>query len=104
MIVFKLIGVEVPIVSKRGDHGGTVDALVLIYGVLYIVDFKGLNVRSFANITRGEIPPQYAMQIGDYGMLWNAMKNRNGHSKVTHGLLITESKGGPDPKHPNRAS
>lgn len=98
--VFKLIGVEVPIVSKRGDHGGTVDALVLIYGELYIVDFKGLNVRTFGSITRGEIPPQYGMQLGDYQMLWNATKDRNGQPKVTRGLLVSESKGGPDPKHP----
>lgn len=94
--VFKLIGVEVPIISKRGDHGGTVDALVLIYGVLYIVDFKGLNVRAFGEITRGTIPPSYAVQLADYGMLFNSQKKNNG--KISHGLLVSENKGGPTPK------
>lgn len=107
--VFKLFGVEIPIVSKRGDHGGTVDALCAIYQLPYIVDFKGLNVRAFSNITRGEIPPQYAMQLSDYGMLFNAStalkkaKRKHGASaetKLHRGLLVTESKGGPDPKHP----
>src|SRR3954466_6488051 len=94
--IFKLIGVEVPILSKRKDHGGTADALVLIYGELYIVDFKGLNVRSFGEITRGSIPPQYAMQLADYGMLFNSQKKNNG--RISKGLLITENKGGPTPK------
>lgn len=95
--IFKLIGVEVPIVSKRKDHGGTVDAIVLIYGELYIVDFKGLNVRTFGEITRGTIPPQYAVQIADYGMLFNSQK-QNGF-KIFKGLLVSENKGGPTPKH-----
>jgi hypothetical protein len=98
--IFKLIGVEVPILSKRKDHGGTVDAIVLIYGELYIIDFKGLNVRSFGEITRGTVPIPYAVQIADYGMLWNSQKkNGNGVVKISKGLLVTENKGGPTPKH-----
>lgn len=100
--VFSLVAVEVPIVSKRGDHGGTVDALVSIERELYIVDFKGLNVRTFVEITRGFIPPEYALQIADYGMLFNANRKTQkqaGGVKIAKGLLITESKGGPDPKH-----
>lgn len=95
--VFKLIGVEVPILSKRGDHGGTVDALCLIYGELYIVDFKGLNVRTFGEITRGTIPPSYAVQLSDYGMLFNSQKKNNG--RISKALLVSENKGGPTPKH-----
>jgi hypothetical protein len=96
--IFKLYGVEVPIVSKRGDHGGTVDAICAVYERPVITDFKGLNVRTFAEIVRGYIPPQYAVQLTDYGMLYNSQRN-NDH-KISNALLITESKGGPDPKHP----
>jgi hypothetical protein len=95
--IFKLIGVEVPILSKRKDHGGTVDALALVNAEPYIIDFKGLNVRTFGEITRGYIPRQYSVQLSDYGMLYNA-KNV-GKPKISKGLLIVESKGGPDPKN-----
>lgn len=97
--VFKLVGVEVPILSKRKDHGGTVDAIVLIYGELYIVDFKGLNVRTFGEITRGYIPQQYAVQLSDYGMLYNSQKASGGVGKISKALLVSENKGGPDAKH-----
>lgn len=97
--VFTLHGVEVPITSKRKDHGGTADALCSIYEKPYIVDVKGLNVRSFGQISMGQIPPQYAFQLTDYAMLYNAAL-RNGGSKISDGLLLTENKGGPDPKHP----
>lgn len=96
--IFTLIGVEVPIISKRKDHGGTVDALCLVYGEPTVVDFKGLNVRSFTNITYGTVPESYLVQMADYGMLYNSQ--RNGTNKISHGLLVTENKGGPDPKHP----
>lgn len=95
--IFQLVGVEVPIVSKRKDHGGTVDALCLIHGELYIVDFKGLNVRTFGQIAHGAVPPQYAVQLADYGMLYNSQL-KNG-SKISKALLVSENKGGPDPKH-----
>lgn len=98
--VFRLIGVEVPIVSKHRDHGGTVDAIVFIYGELYVVDFKGLNVRTFGEITRGYIPEDYAVQIGDYGMLYNAAANRMGLPRISKGLLVSENKGGPVNKQP----
>jgi hypothetical protein len=103
---FQLLGVEVPVVSKRGDHGGTVDALVSIQNKLYLVDFKGLNVRSFQEIARGFIPPEYVMQLADYGMLYNSLpessllKTATGHPKIFTGLLVSENKGGADAKHP----
>lgn len=96
--VFALHAVEIPIISKRGDHGGTVDGLCSVHGEPLIVDFKGLNVRAFTNIARGNLPVDYALQIGDYGMLYNSMV-KNGKSELTRGLLIAENKGGPDPKH-----
>jgi|SRR5215471_4212808 len=96
--VFKLIGCEIPVVSKRGDHGGTVDAMCFIHGEFYIPDFKGLNVRTFSEITRGYVPIDYALQIADYGMLFNSQRVTG--APKAKGLLISENKGGPDPKHP----
>lgn len=97
--IFKLLGVEVPIVSKRKDHGGTVDALVLLYGEPVIIDFKGLNVRMFTEISRGYIPPDYVIQLTDYGMLYNSAKRTKDGLKIFRALLVSENKGGPDAKH-----
>lgn len=99
---FQLIGCEVPVRSKHGDHGGTIDALGLVHGKPYVIDFKGLNVRDFGKIARGDIPIQYVIQLADYGMLFNSALLRKNASelKIQTGLLITENKGGPDPKHP----
>jgi len=96
--VFKLLACEIPIQSKRGDHGGTVDAGCFIYRDFYILDFKGLNVRTFGEITLGYIPLDYSLQIADYGMLWNSQRVVG--APKARGLLIAENKGGPDPKHP----
>jgi hypothetical protein len=96
--IFKLYGVEVPIVSKRKDHGGTVDALCSVYNEPVIVDFKGLNVRTFTNITFGNVPESYLLQLPDYAMLYNSQ--RNGVEPVSKGLLIAENKGGPSAKYP----
>lgn len=98
--VFQLLGVEVAITSKRGDHGGTVDAIVLIYGVPYIIDFKGLNVRSFGEITRAFVPHEYEVQLADYMMLWNSIRKKPYPFRIEKALLIAENKGGPDAKHP----
>ena len=95
--IFKLHGVEVPILSKHKDHGGTADGLVSIYKQPYLVDFKGLNVRAFAQIVNGTIPSQYVMQLADYGMLFNSQR-QNGF-QIFSGLLVSENKGGPDRKH-----
>lgn len=97
--IFKLIGVEIPILSKHKDHGGTADALCLIYGEPIIADFKGLNVRTFGEITRGYIPGEYAIQLADYQMLSNSGRV-SGRPRITKGLLVVENKGGPDNKHP----
>jgi hypothetical protein len=97
--IFTLHGVEVPIVSKHRDHGGTVDALCSVYKEPVIVDFKGLNVRAFGEITRGFVPPQYASQLSNYAMLYNAAIRNGDSPKISRGLLVSENKGGPDPKH-----
>ena len=96
---FKLVAVEYPLISKRGDHGGTIDALCEIDREPLIIDFKGLNVRAFTQIARGEIPHDYRIQCADYGLLYNANKKR-ATRKVKRVLLIAENKGGPTNDYP----
>lgn len=98
--IFKLVACEYPILSKRKDHGGTVDVFSFIYREPFIIDFKGLNVRDFGKIVRGEASG-YEIQLTDYMMLYNAFPpNRvNGH-RIERALLIAENKGGPDNQHP----
>ena len=107
--VFQLVGVEVPILSKRKDHGGTIDVLARIHGKLYPIDFKGLNVRTFGEITRGVMPTQYAVQVADYMVLLNSSKDIRSLDYIfgTHpgsvfdkALIVSENKGGPTASHP----
>jgi hypothetical protein len=96
---FKLIAVEHQIISKHGDHGGTIDVLCEVDREPLIVDFKGLNVRDWGKIARNEIPGAYRIQCADYGMLYNASKDRPA-GKVKRVLLIAENKGGPTNDYP----
>lgn len=98
--IFRLIECEYGILSKRKDHGGTVDVLCSIHGEIFIVDFKGLNVRDFGKIVRGEASG-YEIQLTDYMMLFNAQpKHFADGNRVTRALLVAENKGGPDNQHP----
>lgn len=112
---FILLDCELPVMSKRGDHGGTIDVLAVIDGELTIVDVKGLNVRSFQKIDSGEAIHEYSIQVGDYIMLWNSgVRHRmkvlpdniaevtgwKEWPKITIGIILAENKGGPDPRHP----
>jgi hypothetical protein len=112
---FILLDCELPVMSKRGDHGGTIDVLALIDGELVIVDVKGLNIRSFQKIDANESIHEYTIQVGDYIMLWNSGVRHRLKSvpdnitevtgwtewpRVTKGIVLAENKGGPDAKHP----
>ena len=97
--IFQLWGLEIPVVSKHGDHGGTLDALCFIYGKPYVLDFKGVNVRTFGQACMGEVEMKYKIQISDYAMLVNASKEIK-IPKIEDALIIYENKGGPDSKHP----
>jgi hypothetical protein len=94
----ELVAVEKPVLSKRKDHGGTPDAVVQIAGRNLLIDFKGLNVRDFGKIVRGDVPPEYALQLSDYAMLINS--SREWDIAIDGALLVVESKGGPDSSHP----
>lgn len=98
--IFQLIDVEHRIMSKHGDHGGTVDALVSCHSEPLIVDFKGLNVRDFGNIARGGASG-YELQLADYMVLKNSERKRVVQvGPISRALLVTENKGGPDSQHP----
>lgn len=113
---FVLLDCELPVMSKRGDHGGTIDVLALLEGELVVIDVKGLNVRAFQKIDSGERIHDYVIQVGDYMMLWNSgVRHRmkvipeniteltgwNQWPRVTKGIILAENKGGPDPRHPS---
>lgn len=112
---FMLLDCEVSVLSKRKDHGGTIDVVCLNDGELQIVDVKGLQRNSFYKVDENRAPHEYRMQVGDYMMLWNAavthnrikptasMKKNFGweqYPKVHTGIILAENKGGPDARHP----
>lgn len=97
--VFEILGFEVPIQSKRGDHGGTADVIAAIHAEPYVVDLKGLNVRTFGEITRGKTPESYEIQLADYMVLFNAQRPKPPY-RIEKAILVSENKGGPDNKHP----
>lgn len=91
-------GFEVPILSKRGDHGGTVDGIVHVFEEPFILDAKGLNVRTWGEITRDYVPVEYSIQLTGYMILWNSRKDSP--FRIEKSLLLAENKGGPDSRHP----
>jgi len=118
---FILVDVELPIMSKRKDHGGTLDVLALYNTEPLIIDVKGLNVRSFNAVDRNEVSDnnhKYRIQVTDYGMLFNSALQRGAWTppepvleymkyqgmkefpKVKRMVLLAENKGGPDQTHP----
>lgn len=112
---FLLIDCEIPVSSKRKDHGGTIDVLCIYKKEPLIVDVKGLNVRSFHSVDKGESPHAYRIQVADYGMLLNSAITSGRYKvpsfalehlgmkslpKLTRGIILAENKGGPDLNHP----
>ncbi len=109
---FMLLELELPVMSKHGDHGGTIDALALIYGEPFLIDVKGLNVRGFQNVDFGTLQDEYRIQLADYIMLFNAQRGwpiaeswkkvlgLEKFPKIERGIILAENKGGPDSGHP----
>lgn len=85
--LLELLGVELRVFNDAGDFVGTIDAIVRIAGKVYIVDFKGMNVRSFQKFVNEGITWGHGLQITGYGMIY-----KNG---IAGGLLVGESKAGP---------
>jgi hypothetical protein len=97
----KLLGCEIPLLSKHKDHGGTLDVLMTIDEIPYAVDIKGLNVYTFGQVVKDNPPNQYVVQVGDYMMLANAIRQKVWPTlpRITNGILLVENKGGPDASH-----
>jgi hypothetical protein len=91
--VIELLGCEIYVKSKRGDYGGTLDALVRINDELYIVDFKGMNAHNFMDFLSHGVSDGYTLQIAGYGMLVSTSKEHTG--SVENCLLVGENKNGP---------
>ena len=85
--LLELVGVEVRVFSKTGDFVGTIDAIVRINGKLYIIDFKGMNVRSFQQFVSDGLEEKHGIQITGYGMIYG--------KDIEGCLLVGESKAGP---------
>ena len=98
--------VEVPVISKRGDHGGTVDAIAAISGEPFVIDAKGVNLRTFQQAVKGKVSDDYRIQIADYIVLVNSGiltpndKPLKLKKRIESSILLFESKAGPDQFHP----
>lgn len=88
-----LLGVEVRVHNEAGDFVGTIDAIVSINGRIYIVDFKGMNVRSFQKFINEGVTLSHGIQITGYGMIYS--NNPDFLKHLEGGLLVGESKAGP---------
>jgi hypothetical protein len=115
---FILIDVEIPVMSKRKDHGGTIDAVgyLVEHELPVLIDYKGWNVRNWQAALKG-IDHSTRIQVVDYMMLLNsnggwlnllavedqeALKSTGVKlpEKIQDALVLAINKGGPDPKHP----
>lgn len=112
---FILIDIEIPVMSKRKDHGGTVDAIGYLVDLELpvAIDYKGWNVRNFQAALKGA-PHSARIQLTDYMMLLNAGSWKwpvpvveaieaagfKVPRRIKDGLILAVNKGGPDYAHP----
>jgi hypothetical protein len=88
-----LIDVEVRVYHPDGDFAGTIDAIVIIDGEPYVVDFKGMHVREFQRFVRDGPDKKQRTQVVGYAMIVNLQGSPV--SGVCTCLFIEESKAGP---------
>lgn len=113
---FMLVDVEIPVMSKRKDHGGTIDAVgyLVEHDLPVLIDYKGWNVRNWNQALRG-LDHSTRIQVVDYMMLLNSNGGwkrllkieereldvfQKAPEKIDDALILAVNKGGPDPKHP----
>jgi hypothetical protein len=89
----ELIDVELRVANRSGDFAGTIDAVVKINGVIYIIDFKGWNTMLFMSLVRNGLSEKEKQQIVGYAILLNSTDTF--HFVVNDCLLVAEHKGGP---------
>lgn len=87
--MLELLGVEVRVMD--GEFGGTIDALVRIDGIVYVVDFKGINIIDFQRTVKRGAKQEYRKQIVGYAKIAAKVLDL----EIEHCLLISESKSGP---------
>lgn len=85
--------VEVRVRSSTGDFAGTIDAIIIINGTYYIVDFKGIMQISFNRHVKKGADESYQVQIVGYAMILNG--SAEFHFTVKKCLLVVENKAGP---------
>jgi hypothetical protein len=83
------LAVEVRVVED--DFGGTIDAIVIIDGSTYIVDFKGINLIDFQRTVKRGAPVAYRRQLVGYGVIAEKVLSLD----LAGCLLISECKAGP---------
>jgi len=98
----KLIGVELRTYHPNGDLVGTLDGLVVIDDVPYIIDFKGMNVQAFMKFQREGATPTHRIQLVCYAVnnnIGRVVEPFSGQElkslKVDKCILVGENKGGP---------
>jgi hypothetical protein len=112
---FMLVDIEIPVMSKRKDHGGTIDAVgfLIEHDLPVLIDYKGWNVRNWQQALTS-LDHATRIQVTDYMMLLNSnggwksllqIEEREGALKdaterIEDALVLAINKGGPDPKHP----
>jgi PD-(D/E)XK nuclease superfamily protein len=80
---FKVISIEEPVELPEFYIAGSLDAVIVIKGKLYVVDFKGINQWGFERVFRDHKPHEaHVLQLITY------MKAR----KVRRGLLLYDDK------------
>lgn len=81
--VFEVVEIEGAAFLKRKFVAGNFDALIKIYGVLYIIDFKGSNDAMFNRVHRDDMPlAKHIMQVLLY------MKAK----RVPRGIIMYDNK------------
>lgn len=96
-----LLGVEIRVFHPNGDFAGTIDAIVEIAGVIYVIDFKGMNVNTFQQHEKWGTKDGYVVQIVGYADIVNKAGQFESFMgsflgvEIETCLLIGENKGGP---------
>lgn len=90
----KPYGFEVYVENKRGDFSGHIDVFPRIEDVPYILDFKGWQAHLYQRMTMGYVPEDAAIQLAGYMSILRVDRRIN--FSVDTGLLVVESKSGPD--------
>lgn len=88
-----LIDCEIRVHGSSRDFAGTIDAIVEIDGIHYIIDFKGWNTSLFMSLVRHGLGEKEKQQIVGYAIIANSTDMFD--FAIHDCLLVAEHKGGP---------